>query len=172
MNEKFSGLSAQLCILHTKNHIDTAWLWSCTRMTLNCPSCDIVPCQSLTKCDIWRHDCQLSFVLRTRAWEPSSCQMVFAGFTNSFAMPGFVSQSLPTQMAKCEGEFHAHINRVINCPKNPKIRDIAWNGEENEVLHEIFRIVSRFPATRKSLHLKYEEGLTNLLSFSESQNFV
>ena len=35
---------------------------------------------------------------------------------------------------------------TIHCPKsNPNFRDITWNVEENEILHEIFRVVSRFP---------------------------
>ena len=34
---------------------------------------------------------------------------------------------------------------ILHCPKsNPNFRDITWNVEENEILHEIFRIVSRF----------------------------
>ena len=35
---------------------------------------------------------------------------------------------------------------LLHCPKsNPNFRDIAWNVEENQILHEIFRVVSRFP---------------------------
>ena len=30
---------------------------------------------------------------------------------------------------------------------NLNFRDITWNEEENEILHEIFRVVSRFPTT-------------------------
>ena len=34
----------------------------------------------------------------------------------------------------------------VHCPKsNPSFRDITWNVVENMELHEIFRIVSRFP---------------------------
>ena len=36
----------------------------------------------------------------------------------------------------------------IHCPKsNTNFRDITWNWnvEENEILHEIFRVISRFP---------------------------
>ena len=35
---------------------------------------------------------------------------------------------------------------ILHCPKsNPKFRDITWNVVENRILHEIFRVVSRFP---------------------------
>ena len=35
---------------------------------------------------------------------------------------------------------------TIQCPKsNPNFRDITWNEVENGILHEIFRVVSRFP---------------------------
>ena len=35
---------------------------------------------------------------------------------------------------------------VVHCPKiNPIFRDITCNEEENVILHEIFRVVSRFP---------------------------
>ena len=34
---------------------------------------------------------------------------------------------------------------VLRCPKsNPNFRDKSWNVEENEILHEIFRVASRF----------------------------
>ena len=34
----------------------------------------------------------------------------------------------------------------MHCKKgNPNFRDITWNVDENLTLHEIFRIVSRFP---------------------------
>ena len=34
----------------------------------------------------------------------------------------------------------------LHCPKsNPNFRDISWNVVENMILHEIFRVVSRFP---------------------------
>ena len=34
---------------------------------------------------------------------------------------------------------------TVHCPKsNPNFRDITWNVVENMILHEIFRIVSRF----------------------------
>ena len=34
----------------------------------------------------------------------------------------------------------------IRCPKsNPYFRDITWNVLENIILHDIFRVVSRFP---------------------------
>ena len=39
-----------------------------------------------------------------------------------------------------------YIMYTVNCPKsNPNFCDITWNVEENEILHEIFRAVSRFP---------------------------
>ena len=35
---------------------------------------------------------------------------------------------------------------IVHCLKSyPNFRDITRNVEENEILHEIFRIVSRFP---------------------------
>ena len=35
---------------------------------------------------------------------------------------------------------------VLHCPKsNQNFREITWNVEEKEILHEIFRAVSRFP---------------------------
>ena len=35
---------------------------------------------------------------------------------------------------------------VVHCPKSKtNFRDITRNVEENEILHEIFRVVSRFP---------------------------
>ena len=34
----------------------------------------------------------------------------------------------------------------LNCPKsNPNFRDKTLNAEENEILYEIFGVVSRFP---------------------------
>ena len=36
----------------------------------------------------------------------------------------------------------------IHCLKsNPNFRDITWNVVDNMILHELFRVVSRFPAT-------------------------
>ena len=44
------------------------------------------------------------------------------------------------QLSHCQLLWHIH------CPKsNPKFRDITWNVEENEIQHEIFRVLSRFP---------------------------
>ena len=35
---------------------------------------------------------------------------------------------------------------VLHCPKsNLNFREITWNVEENMILHELFRVVSRFP---------------------------
>ena len=35
---------------------------------------------------------------------------------------------------------------LAHCKKNnPNVREINWNVEENLILHEIFRVVSRFP---------------------------
>ena len=43
-------------------------------------------------------------------------------------------------------DFAESDSTVLQCPKsNPNFRDIARNVEENEILHEIFRVVSRFP---------------------------
>ena len=36
--------------------------------------------------------------------------------------------------------------KLLHCPKsNPNFRDITWNVVENMILHELFRLVSRFP---------------------------
>ena len=52
----------------------------------------------------------------------------------------FAGQFLHTQQKKL---FN---HRNIHCPKsNPNFRDKTWNVVENMVLHEIFRVVSRFP---------------------------
>ena len=37
-------------------------------------------------------------------------------------------------------------SNTIHCPNSyQNFRDITWNIEENEILHEIFHVVSRFP---------------------------
>ena len=42
--------------------------------------------------------------------------------------------------------FPQGIPARLHCPKsNPHFHNITWKVEENEILHEIFRIVSRFP---------------------------
>ena len=42
--------------------------------------------------------------------------------------------------------YFLHLYPNIHCPKsNPYFRDITWNVVENMILHEIFRVVSRFP---------------------------
>ena len=38
-----------------------------------------------------------------------------------------------------------HTTHLLHCPKsNPNFRDITWNVKENEVRHEIFRVLSCF----------------------------
>ena len=40
---------------------------------------------------------------------------------------------------------HVHQQDIYCKKSNPNFRDIIWNVEENLILHEIFRVVSRFP---------------------------
>ena len=40
---------------------------------------------------------------------------------------------------------HVHQQDIYCKKSNPNFRDIIWNIEENLILHEIFRVVSRFP---------------------------
>ena len=51
---------------------------------------------------------------------------------------------------KQRSEIEAKTGRItwiaVHCKKSHQtFRDITWNEEENEILHEIFRVVSRFP---------------------------
>ena len=45
-------------------------------------------------------------------------------------------------------DLEYNIRYTVHCPKsNPNLRDITQNVEENEILHEIFRAIFRFPTT-------------------------
>ena len=54
----------------------------------------------------------------------------------------FLQETLSTVLY----EIRNFLQNIVHCPEsNPNFRDITRNLEENEIPHEIFRVVSRFP---------------------------
>ena len=61
------------------------------------------------------------------------------------------------QTGRQESMPGSHIYVSAHWPKsNQNFRDITRNVEENKILHKIFRVVSRFPATFRVLSLKID----------------
>ena len=62
---------------------------------------------------------------------------------------GIVLHSILLQPVFSQCFFYFFImkpQKLLHCPKsNPNFRDITWNVVENMILHELFRLVSRFP---------------------------
>ena len=63
----------------------------------------------------------------------------------------------PGHIAYAVTPLYNHYSTVIHdihCPKSyPNFRDVTCNVEENEILHEIFRLVSSFPPLHFMLYL-------------------
>ena len=92
-------------------------------------------------------DFTLSSETETQQLHWQTLPLVFRILTSSLALY-LTSTTVFLNVTIHNSQFPTLNLKITNphCPKSsPNFRDISWNVVENMILHEIFRVVSRFP---------------------------